>query len=64
MLIEKSARVASIAAVSIWVAALAAQSQQSPAPAPDPNRQVFRLGVELVQMDGVTQTIDFDVVPK
>jgi hypothetical protein len=35
------------------VAANAAQQQQSPPPAPDPNRQVFRLGLELVQVDAV-----------
>jgi VWFA-related protein len=53
MPIQRSAFVASVGAALICAAVAAAQPPQNPTPAPPPNRQVFRLGVELVQVDAV-----------
>src|SRR5687767_1145797 len=53
MPIQRSAFVASVGAALICAAVAAAQPPQNPTPAPHPNRQVFRLGVELVQVDAV-----------
>lgn len=52
MPIQRTALVSSVVTALICVV-VAAQPPQRPPATPDPNRQVFRLGVELVQVDAV-----------